>query len=159
MIAVVPAVKAPQIEGIGAEVVVDDVEDNRDTVLMAFLDERLERPRPAVGRLHGEEAGRVVTPGAAPLEFGDRHDLDGVNPQLDQVVQSRGDRGEGARPVAPVGWDVKGAHMHLVDHQLVPRGHPKVVPFPVEVRVVDDRVAVSVGDLAGVGVDAPEFAC
>ena len=48
--------------------------------------------------------------------------------------------------------------MHLVHHQLVPRGHPKVVPFPVEVGVVDDRVAVRVGHLPGVGVDAPELA-
>ena len=114
---------------------------------------------PAVGRLDGEDVRRGVAPGPAAGELDDRHDLDGVDPQLPQVVELLDGRLEGAGlPVLPP-LVVERADVQLVDDQLVARGHAELVgPQSKAGRVVDHAVARRVGDLAGVGVDPRELA-
>ena len=65
-----PAVELPQREVARAEVVDDDVEDDRDAVPVGLLDEALERVGAAVAALDGEGVGRVVAPGVVTGELG-----------------------------------------------------------------------------------------
>jgi hypothetical protein len=73
------------------------------------------------------------------------------------MTQARCHRVELARLVGVL-LIVERADMQLVDGKFVPRGEMEVVPLPVKVRVVDDGVADRTGHLAGIGVDALEFA-
>ncbi len=61
-VVLVPAVKAPQIEIGGAQVVVDDVHDHGNAGVVGGPNERLECVGTAVVRLDGERMGRVVPP-------------------------------------------------------------------------------------------------
>ena len=151
-----PAVEPPQVHVLGAEVVVYDVEDHGNPPAVAFLDERLQGPGAAVGRLDGEDVRRGIAPGPGAGELGDRHDLDGVDPQLPQVLELLGGRLEGAGPAVLPPLVVERADVQLVDDQLVAGRHAEFAGPPVEGRVVDHAVARRVGDLAGVGVDPRE---
>ena len=72
------------------EVVVDHVEDHREAALVAGVDEALQPGRPPVGVLHREGEDPVVAPVARAGELGHRHDLDGRDPDLDEVVEHPG---------------------------------------------------------------------
>jgi hypothetical protein len=137
----------------GAEVVVHDVEDHGDAPPMALLDQRLQRIGAAVGRLDSEDLGRVIAPGTSAGEFGHRHDLDGIDPEILEMPQLFSRRLEGPGPIVARVRVVEGADVQLVNDQLIAGADPEVVPLPVESRIVDDPVAGGIGDLAGVGVD------
>ena len=70
-----------------AEVVVDDVEADGQALAWARVDEALQRRRAAVGVVHGVEVDAVVAPAPAPGERGDRHELDDVDAEVDEVVE------------------------------------------------------------------------
>src|SRR5581483_467083 len=71
-----------------AEVVVDDVEDRGPARSVAGVDQTLEPVRAAVSVARRVQVDAVVTPAAGAGELGDRHDLDRVDAERDQMVQS-----------------------------------------------------------------------
>ena len=72
---------------LGAEVVVDDVEDHGEPAPVALVDEALQAGRAAVGVLDGEGEHAVVAPVPSAGELGDRHQLDRGDPEIDQVIE------------------------------------------------------------------------
>ena len=156
-IVLAPAVELPKIEIAGAQVVVNNVQDHRDALLVGALDELFERQRAAVGGLHREDMGGVVTPRPLSRKLAHRHDLDRIDAELFQMSQTCRHRGELARMVGVL-LVVEGADMKFVDDQLVPRREMEVVPLPVEARIVNDGVADRAGHLTGIRVDALELA-
>ena len=67
--------------------VVDDVENDGDASAMAGPHEVLELIAAAAGIFDGEIVGGGITPAEPILEFCHRHQLDGVDPQVDQIIQ------------------------------------------------------------------------
>ena len=110
----VPAAEVrPKIaEGVplGPQVVVDDVEHDREATAVTRVDEPLEPLGTAVRRLGRVEVHSVVTPVAATGELGDGHDLDGVDPHVPEMVEALDDRLERAR-------SGERAHVKLVENQ------------------------------------------
>ena len=155
-VALGPAVEPPQVEVRRSEMVVDDVDDDRDAPGVRIAHERLERVRPAVGRLDGEQVGRVVAPRDVAGELERRHDLDGRHAEVLEVAQPSPRLVEGPGPVAGRG---ECPDVHLVDDEVVPAGHRDGVVTPVERRrVVDDAVADRIRDQPGVRVDPRQVA-
>ncbi len=95
----------------GAQVVVDDVQDDAQTGGMGGVDEPLQPVRPAVAGLRGADVHAVVAPAVGAGELGDRHELDvgdAEGGEPGQVVDRRLERALlGERP------DVQ-----LVDHRV-----------------------------------------
>ena len=60
-------------------------------LLVRLADELLERLRPAVGALDGEDVRRVVPPRPVAGELGDRHHLEAVDAEFLQVVEPADD--------------------------------------------------------------------
>ena len=153
---VAPAVRpveAPEVKVGRAEVVVHHVQNHRDAPLVGGADEPGERVRAAVTGFDGEQVGRVVAPTARPGEPEGRHHFDRVDAEPPQVIEPADRRVEGARTVVRCG---EGAHMQLVEHQVVPARHLERLPAPVDrARVEHHRVAAAVGHLPGERVDAP----
>ena len=79
-----------QVVALRAEVVVDDVEEDRQAVRVAGVDQPLQPVRPAVAVLGGVGEDAVVAPVAAAGELGDRHQLDRGDAQLAQVAAAAG---------------------------------------------------------------------
>ena len=73
--------EASQITPIGAEVVVDDVEQHRHAQGMGRVHQSTEVVGRAVTTGRGEEVDAVVSPVATAGEVGDRHQLDRGDPQ------------------------------------------------------------------------------
>ncbi len=103
--------QSPEIIAFRAEVVVDHIDDNRQTFTMAGVHQPLEARDATVGMLYGVRINAVVTPVALAGELGDRHQLQGVHPQFAQFRQTRDDRVESA-------FRGKGSDMQLVHHPL-----------------------------------------
>ncbi len=72
---------------VGGVVVVDDVDDHGDAAPVAGPDEVLELVAPAAGVLDREIVRGAVAPVGPALVFGERHQLDGVDAQVRQVVE------------------------------------------------------------------------
>ena len=98
-----------QVVPLRSEVVVDDVEDDPEPLGMGSVDELLEAGRSAVRVLGGVEVDAVVSPAPGTGDLGDRHDLDGLHPEFDEVVEMVDGSGEGAL----LG---EGADVHLIEH-------------------------------------------
>ena len=81
-----------------AEVVVDDVEDDGDAAARARVDEAAEVVGRAVQVRRREQVDAVVAPAEAPVELGDRHQLDHRDADARQLAQLV--RGRGPRPLA-----------------------------------------------------------
>ena len=130
--------------------VVDDIEDDRDPVLVGRPDEALEGVGPAIARLDREQVGRVVAPRHVARELERGHDLDRADTEVAQVGQAAD------RPVevaATLGAAGERPDMQLVDHEVVAGRHLEGVVAPVERRgVVHHAVTDRVGHLAGVRV-------
>jgi hypothetical protein len=98
---------------------------------------------------------RVVAPGEVALVLGERHELDHVDAQPGEVVELRGRAVEVPRP-APHAV-VEGAEVHLINNLLVERRRLVVdVAPPVLLLVVDDALAVRLGDILRARVVLPE---
>ena len=102
-----------QVITLGAEMVVDDVEQDREAARVARLDQRLQILGPAIGGSGREELHAVIAPVAPPGKLRDRHQLDRGHAELDEIVEPRDRAGE----IAALG---KRAEMQFVDDHLFP---------------------------------------
>ncbi len=89
--------------------VVNHVEANPQPQVVGGVNEPVQRVRPTVGLVDGEQAHPVVTPAAASWERRQRHQFDDVDAQVDQVGQPFDGRIQGAT-------GCERADMHLVKH-------------------------------------------
>ena len=124
---------------LGTEVVVDDVEQDRDPLPVSRLDEGFEILRPAIACIGSVGKRAVIAPVPAAAEIADRHDLDGCNAELSQMSELRcGSRERAFRR--------KSAEMELVKHDVVPfAARPG---FPPAIGAGIDRLARAV-DVVG----------
>jgi hypothetical protein len=129
-------------------VVVHDVEADTQPAHVRRIDELLQRGRPAVRSVHGEQAHAVVAPPVRAVERRDRHELDDVDPECDEVVEAT-DRG----PQRALGGE--GPHVKLIEDPPAHVGAAPAVVGPCErVRIDDAAGSVHAGRLpcaAGVG--------
>ncbi len=95
----------------GTEVVVNDVKQHRDAAPVRRLDEGLEVFRPSVACVRSVRKRSVIAPVPAALEVADRHDLDGGDPEVREVVQLK----SGARERA---FRRESAEMEFVKHDV-----------------------------------------
>src|SRR5207237_2981969 len=73
-----PAVELPDRKIGGAEMVIDDVEDDGDALAMGRIDQSLDARRPAVRAFHRKNVRGVVSPGEIAGKLALRQALDGV---------------------------------------------------------------------------------
>ena len=78
-----------RLDAAGADVVVDDVEDDAEARGVGGVDEARQAVRAAVGRVGGGEVDAVVAPAVVAGELGDRHELDVGDAELGQRRQPR----------------------------------------------------------------------
>ena len=133
-----PAVEPPQVEVARAEVVVDDVEDDREPVAVGLADELLERLRARRRRSRRRRCGPGCSPTSGRRRTPPPASPGGVDAELLQVVEPADDVAERARAAGLRVRVVERADVQFVDDQLVPRRRLVVLLAPVEVRVVDD---------------------
>ena len=81
------AAELAEVVPLGAEVVVDDVQEDRQALGVAGVHQPLQAVRPAVAVLRRVGEHAVVAPVARARELADRHDLDGRDAQLAEVAQ------------------------------------------------------------------------
>ena len=118
----------PEEVPFGTEVVVNDVEQYRDSALVRSLDKGLEVLGSSVARVRGVRKGSVVAPVPPAFEVADRHDLDGRDPEVREVVQFKG----GSRKHA---LRRESADMEFVENDVVPfAAVPGFLP-PVRARI------------------------
>ena len=110
--------------------VVDHVEHHSQPVLVAGIDEPFQSLRAAVGVLYGIRVDAVIPPVAAAGKLGHRHQLDGGDTELDQVVKALDDSVEGTRRC-------ECSHMQLVNDILTQRSTAPAAILPVRNRVDD----------------------
>ena len=108
-IEIVAAISA-EIIAVRTEVVVDHVENDRETALMCRIDQRTQVVRSAIDASRRVKQHAVVTPVACPRKIGDRHDLDCCNAEVDQVIELADRRVEGS-------LRREGANVQLVNDQ------------------------------------------
>src|SRR5579864_2418852 len=121
-----------RIRAIGAEVVVHDVEKDRDAASVRLVDEGPEIVRGAVGVRGCEERGAVVSPVPPTWKVRDRHELDGSHPEVAQVGEAAPDTGEGPlRSERP--------HMEFIENKILQRASVPVLIVPDEPARVDDH--------------------
>jgi hypothetical protein len=101
-----------QVVPVGAEVVVDDVEEHGQPGGMAGVNEAAEPGRAAVGGMHRVQVDAVVAPAAGAGEGRHRHHLHRRDPERGQVAEPPGGGVEG--PLRR-----EGAAVQLVEDQLV----------------------------------------
>ncbi len=118
------------------DVVVDDIEDHRETVFVSRRDERREARRSAIGGLRGGDVDPVVSPPVRSRKLRHGHDLDRRDAELRELAQVR--RRGLERPLRRERADVQ-----LIDHELLERGrierlsgrgqleHPRGAPQPL----------------------------
>ena len=104
--------EAGQVAAVGAEVVVDDVEQHGHPQAVGTVHQGAQVVGRAVASGRGEEVHAVIAPVAPAGEVGDRHQLDGGDPQPGQLGQPGGGPGE-----CPLGRE--GPDVQLVDDQVV----------------------------------------
>ena len=71
-----------------AQVVVHHVDDHAEPGAVTGVHEAFETLRTAIGVVWGKQVDAVVAPPPIAREFGDRHHLDGVDSELDEVRQA-----------------------------------------------------------------------
>jgi hypothetical protein len=131
-----------EVVALGADVVVDDVDDHREAVRVARIDERAQAAGTAVGRLRREQVHAVVAPVAAARKLGERHELDRGHAEPDEVRELRNHAGERA-------LGRERADVQLVDHELALRdAAPRVVVPDERARIDDARRTVHAHRLA-----------
>ncbi len=126
-----------EVVAVGAEVVVDDIDEDHQAEAVRCIDERLELVGRAVGGIGRERQHAVVAPVAPAGGVGERHQLDRRDAELGEVAELR-DRGDEAA------FGGEAADVQLVDHRLG--------PGPAAPRGIAPFVGTRVDHLAG-GVD------
>src|SRR4030065_973204 len=114
-----PTVKLPQIKIGGAKVVVDNINDDSNTMLMGRLHKSLECIRPTVNTLNGKGMRWLVAPRKVARKLRDRHHFHAINTQLLKVGQFF--NGTIQRAWMSLFFNVKSADVHLVNDKLIPR--------------------------------------
>ncbi len=122
--------KFSKVVSLGAEVIVDNVEDHSQAAAMAAVDELLQIFGAAVIMVHAEKIDSVVAPVPSSRGLRQRHQLHRIDPQFEQMVQFR----RGAPEVASGG---EGANMELVDERSLPLGSRPSPVGPAVGFVVD----------------------
>ena len=120
-----------QVVSLGAEMVVDDIEEHRQAARVAGVHETPEPARSAVGRLRRPEVHAVVTPVARAGKLGDRHQLHCGDAELDETGEVRNDRLEGA-------GRSERAHVQLVENEVAERVAREFLIGPHEAVGIDD---------------------
>jgi hypothetical protein len=100
-----------EIVALRTEMVVDHIEHDGESFLVACINQSAETGGPAIGALRRVQRCPVVSPITASGELRHRHDLDGGDAQLAELGQVLDDSFEGAH------W-CKGADVQLVENQL-----------------------------------------
>jgi hypothetical protein len=85
-----------EVIAFGPEVIVDDVQNDREAGRVTGIDQFLEAVRSAIGILHGEWIGAVVAPVAGPGELGHGQQFDGGDAEVTELVEVFDDGFEGA---------------------------------------------------------------
>ena len=133
--------------------VIHDIDDDRDTMFVSRSHKLLKGVRSPVNTFHGKGMRRIVPPRKVAWKFRDRHDFHGIDPQLLKIRKFFHGTREGARPAMFI--NVKGADMRLIDDQLIPHRHVKVIITPVEgFRIIDHPIANGVRHLPDIRVNA-----
>ncbi len=117
-----------QVVPVGAEVVVDDVEDHREAARVRRVDEAHQPARAAVDRRGRAQRDAVVAPVPATGKVGDRHQLDRGDPEIDEALEARDQRLEGAL----LG---RGADVDLVEDEVLERDPRGAGVGPREVEI------------------------
>lgn len=105
------AAEVVEVVPLGAEVVVNHVEDDRDATSVGCGDEVAQRFRAAQCVLRREEMDAVVTPVPATPALGERHEFDGGDAEVHEFIESC----DGGGVTAFVG---EGAEVELVDDEV-----------------------------------------
>ncbi len=133
---------AVQVIAVGAEVVVDHIENHRQTMAVGRVDQVFELFGRAVGGLRCVKQNPVIAPVTLAGELRQRHQFDSGNTQLDQVFQMLLNLAETAE--CP---DVQ-----FVDHRLIPRSTlPGAVLPPIGEGIDHHAVAVDIARLGAGG--------
>ncbi len=152
-----PTVESPEIEIIRAEVVVDNVVNDRDPALVGGVDQRLKSIRAAVVLLDGENVGRIVAKGIRAGEFVRRHHLDHVDPKIDEIVELADDGAEVPASIGALGVKQETADMQFVDHHLVPWRRAVAGRRPWKLGGGDDAVPRGIRHRFCVGIVLPQY--
>src|SRR5271157_1876202 len=120
-----------EIVSVRAEMIVDDVKDDRDPEGMSTVDEAAEISRPTVKACWCEEVDAIVSPAEAAREFRHGHDFEAGNAEF----RERRQLAQGAFPISLWG---KCADMHLVDDEVLARDPAPRLVGPSEVPRIDD---------------------
>ncbi len=109
-----------QVVAVRSQMVVDDVEDDREPVPVGVVHEAAQIVGLAVEMGRSEEIDAVISPAKLPGELADGHDLHARHAQARELPELA----HGSRPVAR---GSERAHVHLVDH-LTPEGRARPLP-------------------------------
>src|SRR5208337_2397432 len=107
---------------------------------------------------NGKDVGWVVSRGNVACELAQRHQFDGVNPQISQVIETSNGRIKRTLPLIAIGAVDKSADVYLVDDQFIPRRR-RIVRGGIALVATSDEaveVAVAVNDGARVRIVPPE---
>jgi hypothetical protein len=141
--------------GVVDEMIVDDVDQHRDAAPVAFAHKMLESVGTAAGMLDREVMRGAVSPAPA-LRFRQRHQLDCVDAEFDQMIEQVD--GVVERPRQWVAgriafFGAEAVHMHFVDHEFVQAfGH---WPAPIVLR----SCALGFGSPAALGMPHAHVWC
>ena len=127
----VGGVELGQVGALGPEVVVDDVEDHGEVECVRGIDQFTQIVGAAVGARRCVEADAVIAPVPASWKIGDRHQLDGGDPERAQVRQTGPGPGERA-------LGCEGADVQLVDDELGEPQRPAQPVLPLVRPRIDD---------------------
>ena len=142
-----------QVVPLRPEVVVDDVQKDHETAGVGCVDQPFEVLRAAVAGVRREGQHAVIAPVAGAREVGERHQLDGRDAEIDEMVQ--------LLPHAVVGAGRReAADVELVENRFLPGPSRPVTVLPVVGERVDDlaRSVDVVGLKPGRGIRHPELA-
>jgi hypothetical protein len=121
----VAAERLERLDARRADVVVDDVEQDREALFVGGVDEPLEALGAAVSGVGGRQVDAVVAPAVAAGELGHRQQLDRGDAELAQPGQVRDDGLERA-------LGREGADVQLVDHRVLEVRRREAVVGPGE---------------------------
>ncbi len=124
--------KSSQIVTIRAEMVVNHVKDHREASSVRRIDQGAKIIRVSVSSGRSEEGDAIVTPVAITREIGNRHQLDGSDAEIAQIIQLvyRGKERAFRR---------KRAHVQFVDRQISELRAFPVPVVPDEIERVDNH--------------------